>query len=213
MSLPIRADSRQIPKHRDYTTNKQYDDLMYGYLQSISFDDFDGYRYVNAADVSFTKLGTALKISRPTATNRFKGLKSLMLVAQEKDRGKYRLEPLANEYALLVPNDVLKKLVDYKISHLISIYVYLLLRYTALYEPYPFKFSTLKEYIGISADTYSNSGLITERLDILQNIALLGYEEKTIKNQFTPGYHSEQWVLWMRNHLYGKDNEFELRRF
>ena len=90
--MQIQKNSRQIPKVKSITSHKEYSDLMYGYLQSISFrEEETNRRFVNAKDVSFTKLGNELKISRQTAAKRFKNLINLGLIVEYPKEKVYEL--------------------------------------------------------------------------------------------------------------------------
>jgi len=178
MGLSIRPNSRQIPSSVEYTSDKLYNDLMYGYLQSISLPMRDGRRYVNASDVSFVKLASALNISRQTASMRFKNLQDLYLVGLKK-LSKFELLLIGNEFAYLVPNDVLVKLVETNTPHIISMYV----RFCELsYKQNQILYHTskIKEEIGISTNTSNNSHILIDALDELQDLGLLKHRDERV---------------------------------
>ena len=62
MPMKIQKNSRQIPKVKNITANKSYDDLMYGYLQSISYKSKDNRRWIDAKNITYSKLAKELKI-------------------------------------------------------------------------------------------------------------------------------------------------------
>ena len=181
MGLYIRPNSRQIPSFNEYTSDKKYLDIMYGYLQTISLPGRDGIRYVKALDINATKLGKELGMTRQTAGKYFINLQELLLVGAKED-GKYELTFIGEEFAYLVPNDVLELLVSTKMPHIISMYVFFcVLSYNR--PKIEYALNAVKGFIGIAMNTYSNSYIVTDALDKLQEIGLLKHDEfKTNEN-------------------------------
>jgi DNA-binding transcriptional regulator YhcF (GntR family) len=186
--LNIRPNSRQIPKHREYTASKLYNDLMYAYIQSVSTEITDGYRHTDSKLLSWVNLSKELDITPITAKKRFLGLQELQLIGVKK-RGKYDVFPIAREYASLIPLDVVEKIVRESIPHSMSIYVDMMNRYIANREEgFRFTLTSVKENIGISTNTYNNSEVVTGALEGLDRLGLIEYWQGNI-------FEGEQWVM------------------
>lgn len=192
----IRPNSRQIPLIIDYAGHPDYSDLLYGYLQLVSLPGKNRVRYVSSAEVTGVKLGQVLGITRQTASKKLKGLQELGLVG-EKKAGKLELGIFENDEAMLVPMDVLQVLVDTKIPHILSLYVYMLNRYMGAQGEFNYVLSTVKDFIGISSATYSNSYTITEAMEKLDELGLLKYRQVVQGND--TGYKTVQMVDQVTN--------------
>ena len=175
---------RQIPKTKEYCANKEYYDILYGYLQQQSQWEQkknNNRRYVNKKLINFSQLGRQLGISRQTVSNKFKKLIKLGLVIDEPG-DKYYLTPLSADIASLIPNPTLKLITDTLNEYSISVYVYLLMRYIANDEKeFLFKLSEIKKHIGICATTRSNDDIIVNILFVLQKIGLIKYHLTTFQ--------------------------------
>ena len=177
---------RQIPKTKEYCSNKEYYDILYGYLQQQSQWEQkknNNRRYVNKKLINFSQLGRQLGISRQTVSNKFKKLIKLGLVIDEPG-DKYYLTPLSADIASLIPNPTLKLITDTLNEYSISVYVYLLMRYIANNEEiFQFKLSDVKKHIGICSTTRSNDEIITNILFVLQKIGLIKYRLTTLQQE------------------------------
>lgn len=177
---------RQIPKTKEYCANKEYYDILYGYLQQQSQWEQkknNNRRYVNKKFINFSQLGRQLGISRQTVSNKFKKLIKLGLVIDEPG-DKYYLTPLSADIASLIPNPTLKLITDTLNEYSISVYVYLLMRYIANNEEmFQFKLSDVKKHIGICSTTRSNDEIITNILFVLQKIGLIKYRLTTLQQE------------------------------
>lgn len=175
---------RQIPKTKEYCANKEYYDILYGYLQQQSQWEQkknNNRRYVNKKLINFSQLGRQLGISRQTVSNKFKKLIKLGLVIDEPG-DRYYLTPLSADIASLIPNPTLKLITDTLNEYSISVYVYLLMRYIANDEKeFLFKLSEVKKHIGICATTRSNDDIIVNILFVLQKIGLIKYHLTTFQ--------------------------------
>lgn len=176
--MQIKNNSRQIPKDAGITANKQYNDLMYSYLQTISqYDDETKERFIDKKQVQFSKLGEDLGVSRQTASNRFKRLLDLGLLIFEDKNSRYRLVNLDKTLATLVPLETLQVMVSALSENCISIYVYLFNRYFASgQKAFTFTYDQLKSFIGISTSTKSNSYIVKGILDVLERLGLIEIE-------------------------------------
>lgn len=175
MAFEVRPNSRQIPSSIEYTSDKMYNDLMYAYLQSVSLPGKKGVRYVKSSDASAAKLSRELDMSRQTVTKYFKYLQSIWLVGEKKD-GKYDLLFISEELAYLVPEDVLIEIVKKKQRHAVSVYVF----FCQLSFGRPiieYALNAVKAYTGVATNTYSNSYIVTDALDVLQDLKLLEHRE------------------------------------
>lgn len=177
---------RQIPKTKEYCSNKEYYDILYGYLQQQSQWEQkknNNRRYVDKKLINFSQLGRQLGISRQTVSNKFKKLIKLGLVIDEPG-DKYYLTPLSADIASLIPNPTLKLITDTLNEYSISVYVYLLMRYIANNEEmFQFKLSDVKKHIGICSTTRSNDEIITNILFVLQKIGLIKYRLTTLQQE------------------------------
>ena len=177
---------RQIPKTKEYCANKEYYDILYGYLQQQSQWEQkknNNRRYVDKSLINFSQLGRQLGISRQTASKKFKNLINLGLIIDEPG-DKYYLTPLSADIASLIPNPTLKLITDTLNEYSISVYVYLLMRYIANNEEiFQFKLSDIKKHIGICSTTRSNDEIITNILFVLQKIGLIKYHLTTLQQE------------------------------
>lgn len=190
--MKIIENSRQVPKTKDILANKEgYHDIIYCYLQVISKWDgkVDHPRYILKKDISFSKIGKVLGISRQTISkyfnrmldteeNRLKGY--VRLIKEKEDR--YELAPLDKSLAMLVSQETLAILVSALNHNAISIFVYLLNRYLASSEKtFIFTFVELKSVIGLATSTYSNDYIISGILFVLEKLGLIEWRKKTEK--------------------------------
>ena len=73
--MHIQYNSRQIPSNKQYTANKEYSDLIYGFLQQQSvLDEKKGIRYLQKKDINYTKIGKILELSRQTVSKKIMSL-------------------------------------------------------------------------------------------------------------------------------------------
>ena len=177
---------RQIPKTKEYCSNKEYYDILYGYLQQQSQWEQkknNNRRYVDKSLINYSQLGRQLGISRQTASKKFKNLINLGLIIDEPG-DKYYLTPFSADIASLIPNPTLKLITDTLNEYSISVYVYLLMRYIANNEEiFQFKLSDVKKHIGICSTTRSNDEIITNILFVLQKIGLIKYHLTTLQQE------------------------------
>lgn len=177
---------RQIPKTKEYCSNKEYYDILYGYLQQQSQWEQkknNNRRYIDKSLINYSQLGRQLGISRQTASKKFKNLINLGLIIDEPG-DKYYLTPLSADIASLIPNPTLKLITDTLNEYSISVYVYLLMRYIANNEEvFQFKLSDVKKHIGICSTTRSNDEIITNILFVLQKIGLIKYHLTALQQE------------------------------
>ena len=122
-----------MPKNQEITSNKIYSDILYGYLQEVSFKE-DNNRYLTKEQVNNNNVSTILQISRPTVGKKLNNLIELGLLLPSKNpKYKYELPPMLPQDAFLIPQETLRIMVNSLTSNAISIYtINLLDRYIYL---------------------------------------------------------------------------------
>ena len=175
--MEIQKNSRQIPKIENYTADKQFNDLMYSYIQEHSYiETINGVtsRYFNK--MTYQELADVLGATRKTATAHFKHLLDLGLIELDsaKSQKRFKVNVLDSNIASLVPFETLRKINASLSRYAISIYVYLLNRFIANGEaPFSPTLKQLKMFIGISYTSSNNDDMIKDILQILELIGLI----------------------------------------
>lgn len=193
--MKIQKNSRQVPKDKKITSNKIYSDILYSYLQEISFKDGNN-RYLKKQQINYGNIAFALNLSRQTVSRKFNNLIELNLILPTKDNDeyKYMIPTIPPHEAFLIPQDTLRKMVNTLAERTITIYVYLINRWIINQEePFDFTITALKAYSGLSIKTESNNVIITDILEILAKLGLIKYSCSTQldKNKFKTYYHLE----------------------
>lgn len=192
MELQKGKSQRQIPKSKQITSNKDYMDILYGYLQTICVIQRDLTKFIPKEKVKFTKIAKDLDLTRQTVSVKFKKLIDLGLVEQI-DNG-YTLKTLEKTDAFLLSPELLRILVNTLRQKAISVYIYLLNRFYANKEqPYEFNLDKIKEYVGMAINTKGNNYIITDILDILSRLKLISYELTTKRE--TNGTITSHYIL------------------
>ena len=204
MLLKNKDNSRQIPKTKDYCSNKKYNDMIYAYLQVISeFDDSNKNRWFYKKDINFSRLAEKFGLTRQTVSTRFKNLKEIGLVV-EKSKDVYELKKLENNLAALIPFNTLSLLVDALSDNAISVYTYLLMQYYKNdCQPFIFTLEQVKTQIGICATTRSNDNIITNILYVLEKIGLIKYRMTGMKqdNSAFENVKTVYEIEWLTNEV------------
>ena len=174
----IIKNSRQIPKTKNLMSNELYSDMLYSYLQVISyFEQETGTRFIPKKEIKFTQIAEALNITRQTASAKFKKLLEMKLLILNEKLARYEFKILDKTIANLVPVETLRKLVSAFNENTINIYMVILNNwYTNKQKPYALPLNTIKTFIGLSTKTRSNNYIITDLLEILKKLKLLNYE-------------------------------------
>lgn len=202
-------NSRQIPKHKQYIGNKNYNDRIYGYLQDRSSIDWKqgmisrqgNYRYVLKRDVSYVKIADDLGMTRQTVSKYFK----MMLEGTEENKkanfpplirekeDRYQLLYIQKEEAMLIPLPTLRILVSIFNDRVISVYAYLYNRwYANCQKPYQFTYDQLKKAIGIGNRSTSNNERIQLILKVLQTVGLITW--KQIVRDKGSGHNTDNYI-------------------
>ena len=162
-----------------------YSDIVYGYLQAISeWDEIKGHpRYIKKKNVVFSRIATAVKLTRQTVSNRFKSFIDLGLVMDDKQNDRYILHIIDPKEGDLIPANTLNVLVYTTNVNVISTFNYLLYRWKACLKSgnikYVVTYDQLKANLGMSTKTRSNDDAIKSILWLLRKIGLIEYDSNT----------------------------------
>ena len=175
ISYEQEKNRRQVPKTSEYLKVKDYCDYLYCYLQvNSSFDEANKIRYILKKDLKFAAVGRDLEMSRQTAKKKFDKLVELGLVVEENYR--YVLVTLDKTLAELVPFSTLRILTNTVQDKVISVYVYLLVRYRAEQQrSFIFTLKQIKAAVGVG-ESKSTDYIVTDILVVLKKLGLLEYE-------------------------------------
>jgi GTP-sensing pleiotropic transcriptional regulator CodY len=113
LALKIEKDSRQVPKIEKYTADKKYNDLLYSFLQAMSYSETingETNRYVNKEDVVFSRLADQVGLTRQVVSTKFKNLVKIGLVELIEEEKRYKLSYLDDSVAMLIPVETLRKI-------------------------------------------------------------------------------------------------------
>ena len=192
-----KEELRYFPLGGRMMKDKKVNDNIYGYLQSISYLNKDGERFIYKSDVSPTKIERHFKscegmeISLSTVKRNltlFKSKKVGLLVEGKtmdnynREVDVYFLPMIEDEPYKLIPLETLKYLVDTSNGNVIKTYVYLLNKY-GWKRDYTFTKGELIEGIGYNPNSRDKEGkyvsyeMMDNILLCLVNNGLLEYEE------------------------------------
>ena len=192
-----KEELRYFPLGGRMMKDKKVNDNIYGYLQSISYLNKDGERFIYKSDVSPTKIERYFKscegmeISLSTVKRNltlFKSKKVGLLVEGKtmdnynREVDVYFLPMIEDEPYKLIPLETLKYLVDTSNGNVIKTYVYLLNKY-GWKKDYTFTKGELIEGIGYNPNSRNKDGryvsyeMMDNILLCLVNNGLLDYVE------------------------------------
>ena len=184
--MEIQKNSRQMPKKEEYTSNKAYSDIVYGWLQVHSeWDREQGIRWIDKKTVNYSAMADQLGLTRQTVSTKFKrlldkddkGKAGLGLVVFNAELKRYELIQLSADMATLIENGTLRMMISALNENTINIYIYLLNRFLANREqPFEFTLDQCKTFIGKGVGSHSNNYIITDILCILAKLDLVQYE-------------------------------------
>ena len=193
------GSKRQIPKHIEITADKEYNDLVYGFLQTLAND----LRLIPKNKMKATLIARATGISRQTVSRRLQYLFDMEFVY---DRGDYcEMAELPENMASLIPIETIQILVDTLNEKTISVYVYLFNRFWAAdQKEFDVTYAQIKGWIGIATGTRSNDQVVKNILTILKQLGLVecemvsGADETAFSNVKT-WYRVKQVNLYLPN--------------
>lgn len=177
-------DTRQMPCRKEITSEKNYCDLLYAWLQCnserVSMHSRD--RQIDKKKCRFTYIESAMTdsqgekvMSRKTISKYFHWLEEQGFIIE--DGNYYRLKLLSAEEANIIYYKTLSVLTNVLKQHVIDIYQYLYGRFCANdKEPYIVTVAQMKDYIGKATTTTSNNAIVMDPLEILCRLQLLDYE-------------------------------------
>lgn len=211
---------RRIPLENKFMV-KKINDILYGYLQTISYIDKNQVRFVYKSEINFSNLERRFngEFKRLTLTRDFKYLLACGFITEGKVINLYNKE--VDAYILpydeksifkLIPLETLKFLVDTTNSNVIKIYTYLLNKFGYKGSEYHF---TDKELIinclGLKSTTNQRDyDLVNNILNCLSNNELIKFTKYsvTINNKPVPKKR-----LLQANYYYKKPDNFEMNPF
>ena len=198
-----------MPSIRTITTEKDYCDLLYAWLQTnserVGPDRAD--RKIEKKKIKFTEIerhftrkvdGVVEKtMSKYSISKYFKKLIDIGLIYENEDDNKYYyLTVLEPNEAMLIEVRTLETLMNTMERHVIDIYSYLYNRYFANgQQSYIITLAQIKDFIGAAVSTSSNNYKIICTFEILERLGLLSFE-LTWKDGF-----SFYQINWVRNKL------------
>ena len=195
--MQIEKNSRQIPSNERYTANKNYSDILYGYLQHMSIlDEALGMRYIEKKDIKYTKIAEDLGVTRQTVSKKFNNLVEEGLLSFEGSSKRYYLLVLEAELATLLPDDTVKVLCNTLQERCLSVLAYLLKTYVQHREqPCEVNLDVIKGYVGLNkANRGSNNEIIRDIFIVLNRLGLIQYRVEKVLDQTTGG-HKTRYIL------------------
>lgn len=192
--MVIEKNSRQIPSNEKYTANKNYSDILYGYLQHMSvLDETLGVRYIEKKDIKYTKIAEDLGVTRQTISKKFNNLIEEGLLSFDGSSKRYYLLVLEAELATLLPNDTVRVLCNTLQERCLSVLAYLLKTYVQHgCQSCEVSLEVIKGYVGLSkTNRGSNNEIIRDIFIVLNRLGLIQYKLEKVLDQATGGYKTK----------------------
>lgn len=193
-NMHIQYNSRQIPSNKQYTANKEYSDLIYGYLQQQSvLDEKQGIRYVQKKDMNYTKIGQILELTRQTVSKKIGSLIEQGLLYYDEENKRYILTELEASLAALLPCDTVRILCVNLKERSLSVLVYLIKSYYQHNcEPFEINLDVMKDFVGLNVDNRGrNNQIMKDILLLLQKLGLVDYRIDRVMDEKTGGYRTK----------------------
>lgn len=183
--MVMQHNSRQIPSTKMHTANKQYSDLVYGYLQQKStLDEGSGIRFLLKKDIKYTQIAEDLGLSRQTASRKINSLIAEDLLYYDEENKRYILTKLEADLAALLPCDTVRVLCVNLQERSLSTLAYLLKSYFQHgKQPYEVNLDVLKAHVGLSVDNRGRNNQVMK--DILLLLKKLGFIEYHVEKDFS----------------------------
>lgn len=209
MPMLIQKNSRQMPIAKNITSNKDYCDLLYAWLQVKSTRPYEtsADRVIDKSYINWSAIEREFSImvdgklekrmGRKLIAKSFAWLEEHGYIYFDAENQVYVLPAQEAATSFLVEYNTLAKLTNVLQKRSISIYLYILNRYIAnYYEAFPIKLAQIKEFIGITANTSSNNIFILDTFEILKRLGLMDFELRKIENDRTMYF-----IKWVKNTL------------
>ena len=191
--MQIQKNSRQIPSNEKITSNKNYSDILYGYLQHLSLlDEEIGIRYIPKSMVKYTAIAEEIGVARQTVSKKFNNLIDQGLVVLDATNKRYILSTLEAELATLLPDDTIRVLCNTLQERCLSVLSYLLKTFAQHGERQcEVNMDIIKAHIGLSkTNRGSNNEVIKDIFIILKQLGLIEYHVNKEIDKTTGGYRS-----------------------
>ena len=121
-------NKRRMPTGEGVMEDKKFNDIVYAYLQSVSYkiEDISEYRFLYKSQLNYTRIARELKMNLKTCKSKIKYLfENGYIVEVKKDNLTIYELPNLGQYYFLIPNETLKYLVDTCNENIIITYAYL----------------------------------------------------------------------------------------
>ena len=189
--MEIQKNSRQIPSSDKITANKNYSDILYGYLQHLSLlDEEMGIRYIMKSDIKYTTIADELGVTRQTISKKFNNLIDQGLVVLDSANKRYVLSTLEAELATLLPDDTIRVLYNTLQERCLSVLSYLLKTFAQHgNQPCDVNMDIMKAHVGLSKNNRgSNNEVIRDILMVLKQLGLIEYHIRKEMDAATGGF-------------------------
>ena len=176
--MEIQKNSRQIPSNEIYTANKQYSDILYGYLQHISqLDEVAQIRFIPKKEINYVKLGEELNMHRQTVSSKFNNLIKQGLVIYNELEKRWDLVAIDANLATLLPDETVRVCYNTLQDRCLSILAYLLKTYIQHGEqPCQISLDVIKSYVGICVSNRGcNNQIVKDCLLVLEKLGFISY--------------------------------------
>lgn len=201
-NMEMQHNSRQIPSNKQYTANKQYSDLVYGYLQQKSMlDEKSGVRFLLKKDVKFVQIARDLDLSRQTVSRKINNLIEEGLLYYDEKNKIYILTKLEAELAALMPCDTVRILCVNLKERSLSVLAYLIKTYIQHYErPFEVNLDIMKEQVGLNVDNRGNNNqIIKDIFVLLKTLGLIEYRAERELDIDTGGFKTRYVIEQVNN--------------
>jgi DNA-binding transcriptional ArsR family regulator len=200
--MEILSNSRQIPSVPQYTANKQYSDLLYGYLQHISLlDNATGIRYIPKKNVKYTEIAEAIGMTRQTVSKRFNDLIAQGLIYYNEMQKTYTFLKLEKELATLLPSETVRVLCNTLKDRCLSVLSYLLKTYIQHdMKSCEVNMDIIKAHVGLSTKNRAkNNEVIKDIFLLLERLGLIKYHIEKVFDASSGGYKTRYYLDFVDN--------------
>ena len=169
---------RQVVADKSITSSKSFNDFLYAWIVLHSEEE-NGERYIWKRTFVLSQLESELATTRKTLAKQFDYLIEGGLLYDDGER--WKLTGLGNRDGFGVQEEILERLIQAHMKYLISIYVYLAMgvemrKRTGFWTgKAPVVLNGVKEFIGLSVGSRSNSKTVVDCFETLREMGLLKY--------------------------------------